>query len=121
MPAARVPASVRLGTGTEDDGDPRLQDTAAHSLPDGAGADDVTMAAVPAARVGWESMEPGTRQLTATAARVNRSQRHLGATIRLDLAWRQAPPPNNDTAKVDFSRSGRLPAFIVLSPAGVIV
>ena len=77
-----VPASVRPGTGTGDDGDPRLHDTAAHSLPDGAGAATaVTMVAVPAAGVGWESIEPGTRQLTATAATVTRSQRHLDATM----------------------------------------
>ncbi len=79
MPAARVPASARLGTGAEDDGDPRLQDTAAHPPPDGAGA-AVRMAAVPAAVVGWESSEPGTTQLTATAARVTSGQRHLDPT-----------------------------------------
>ena len=84
MPAAIVPASARLGTGTGDDGDPRLQDTAAHSLPDGAGARRRHDGGVPPPVSRWESMEPGTRQLTATAARVTSSQRHLDATIRLD-------------------------------------
>ncbi len=83
MPAPTVPASVRVGTAHEDDGDPRLHDTAAHSLPDGtgAGAAAVTMAALPDARAAWESMEPGTRQLTTKAARVTRSEGHLDATI----------------------------------------
>jgi len=81
-PPVIVPASVRLGTGTGDDGDPRLHDAAAHSLPDGAGAAAVvTIVADAAARVGWESIEPGTRQLTATAARVIKNPPHLDATI----------------------------------------
>ena len=63
-----------------DDGDPRLHDTAAHSLPDGAGAAAVMMAAPPAWTGGCDSMDPGTRQLTATAARVTSSHCHLGAT-----------------------------------------
>ncbi len=74
-----VPASVRFGTGTGDDGDPRLHDTAAQSLPEGEGT-ATAVAMVPAAGVDWESIEPGTRQLTATAATVTRSQRHLDAT-----------------------------------------
>jgi len=70
-----------LGREAVDDGDPRLQDTAAHSLPDGAGASAVTMAAPPA--VGdSDRVEPGTTQLTARAARVTSSQRHLGATLQ---------------------------------------
>ncbi len=78
----RVPASMRLGTDTGDDGDPRLHDTAAHSLPNAGGsAAAVTMAPVHAACAGWVSIEPGTRQLTATTARVIKSQRNLDATI----------------------------------------
>jgi len=65
------------GSGIDDD-DPRLHDTAAHSIPDD-GATAVTTAARPAVG-GWKSMDPGTRQLAATAARVTSSQRHLGAT-----------------------------------------
>jgi len=39
-----VLARVRLGTGTGDDGDPRLHDTAAHPPPNGRGtATAVTM------------------------------------------------------------------------------
>jgi hypothetical protein len=80
-PAAMVPASVRLGTGTGDDGDPRLHDTAAHSLPNGRGtAAAVVMVSMPGAAVVWVSIDPGTRQLTATAATVTRSRRHLDAT-----------------------------------------
>jgi hypothetical protein len=67
------------GSGTVDDGDPRVQDTAAHSLPDGDGAAGVRMGAPRACDTGWDSTDPGTRQLTARAARVTRSQRHLGA------------------------------------------
>ena len=74
--------SVMLGSGTFDDGDPLLQATAAHPLPKGAGAGAVTMAAPAYVSGGWDSMEPGTRQLTTTAARVTRSQRHFGATIQ---------------------------------------
>jgi len=74
-----MPARLMLGGEAVDDGDPRLQDTAAHSLPDGAGASAVTMAAPP---VGVsDRVEPGTTQLTARAARLTRSQRHLGATF----------------------------------------
>ena len=51
IPAAIVPARLTLGRGTVDDGDP-MHDTAAHSLPDGAGASAVTMAARPAWRLG---------------------------------------------------------------------
>lgn len=78
-----VPASVRLGTGTGDDGDPRLHDTAAHWLPNGAGtATGVVMVPFPAAGVDWKRIELGTKQLTATAATVTRSQRHLDATTK---------------------------------------
>ena len=77
-----VLASMRLGTGTGDDGDPRLHDTAAQSLPNGRGTGTaVTMVPRPAAGVVWVSIESGTRQLTATAATVTRSRRHLDATI----------------------------------------
>ena len=73
-----MPATLTLGRGT-DDGAPRLHDTAAHSLPDGAAASAVTTAALPA--VGdWDIVEPGTMQLTAKAARATSSQRHFGAT-----------------------------------------
>jgi hypothetical protein len=75
-----MPASVMPGSGTVDDGDPRLQATAAHSLPDGADSGAVTMAAPTEVGGGCDSIEPGTRQLTATAARVTTSQRHLGVT-----------------------------------------
>ena len=76
-----VPANVRLGTGTGDDGDPRLHDTVAHSLPNGRGtATDVMMVPMPGAGVVWVSIEPGTKQLTATAATVTRSRSHLVAT-----------------------------------------
>ena len=75
MPASAMPAS-----GTVDDAGPRLQAIAAHSLPDGAGSGAVTIAAPAEVGGGRDSIEPGTRQLTATAARVTRSQRHLGAT-----------------------------------------
>jgi len=69
-----------LGSEVVEDGDPRLHDTAAHSLPDAAGAAGVMMAALPACTGGCDSMDPGTRQLTATAARVTSSHCHLGAT-----------------------------------------
>jgi len=58
-----------------------LHDTAAHSLPDGADT-AATVTVVPAAGVGWESIAPGTRQLTTTAATVTRSQRHLVTTMQ---------------------------------------
>ncbi len=80
-PAARVPANGMLETAAGDD-DPRLQDTAAHSLPNGADAVSITIGPGPAARVAWDSMDPGTRQVKAPAARQTRSQRHLSATIQ---------------------------------------
>ena len=80
--AAAAAATVMLGSGTFDDGDPLLQATAAHPIPKGAGAGAVTMAVPPAVGGGWVSMEPGARQLTTTAARATRSQRHFGATIQ---------------------------------------
>ncbi len=80
IPAAIVLARLMLGRATNDEGDPRLHDTAAHSLPVGAGASGVTKA-VPPAVGDWDSVEPGTTQLTAKAARVTSSQRHLGATV----------------------------------------
>ena len=77
-----VPARVRPGTGAGDDGDPRVHDTAAHSLPDGADAETaVTTVPFPATGIGWVSIEPGTRQLTAKATTVTRSKRHLDATM----------------------------------------
>ncbi len=82
-----MPASVMLGTDAVEDDDPRLHDTAAHSLPEGAGAAAVMMAAPPAWTGGCDSMDPGTRQLTATAARVTSSHCHFGATApRLRLS-----------------------------------
>ena len=75
-----MPASVMLGTDAVEDGDPRLHDTAAHSLPVGVGAAVVMMAAPPVWTGGCDSMDPGTRQLTATAARVTSSHCHFGAT-----------------------------------------
>jgi hypothetical protein len=41
----------------------------------------VMMAPPPGCTGGCESMDPGTRQLTATAARVTTSHCHLGATM----------------------------------------
>lgn len=79
-PATMVPARPRPGSGTLDDADPRLHATAAHSPPEGAGIVPVTMATPPAARGDWDNMAPGTMQLTATAATVTSSQRHLGIT-----------------------------------------
>ncbi len=75
-----VLARLMLGSGTGDDGDPRLHDTVSHSLPDGMGATAETMATPPAV-ADWDRVGPGTTQLTAKAARVTSSQRHLGATI----------------------------------------
>jgi hypothetical protein len=111
-----VPTNVRLGLGTGDDGDPRLQDTAAHSIPDGAGAAAVMIVAVPAPG-GWESIEPGTRQLTATATRATRSQRHLRATIeRLDLPLQRQ---DADPTPLAWCKE---PAFVfVVRPLRVIV
>jgi hypothetical protein len=77
-----MPANVKPGSGTVDDSVPRLQATAAHSLPDVAGSGAMTMAAPAEVGVGRDSMEPGPRQLTATAARVTRSQRHLDVTMQ---------------------------------------
>jgi len=90
IPAAIVPARVMLGSGTVDDGDPRLHDTAAHSLPDGDGAAAVMMVPPPACGGGCDTMDPGTRQLTATAARVTTSHCHLRATdprLRPPVWW----------------------------------
>jgi hypothetical protein len=76
-----VPASVRFGTGTVDDGDPRLHDTAAHSLPNGRRtATAAMMVPMPGPGVVWVSIEPDTWQLTATAATVTKSRRHPDAT-----------------------------------------
>ncbi len=40
------------------------------------------MVPFPAAGVDWKRIELGTKQLTATAATVTRSQRHLDATTK---------------------------------------
>ena len=54
-----VPASVMLGSEAVDDADPRLHDTAAHSVPDGTGAAGVMMAPPPPAPLGaCASMTP---------------------------------------------------------------
>ncbi len=77
--AARIPARANGGAGVGTDGEPGLQATAAHSLPEGVG----TVGSMPAeweAAGGSDSMEPGTRQATVTAARATSSQCHLSAT-----------------------------------------
>lgn len=72
-----MPTTEIVGSGTEG-GDPRLQDTTAHSLADGAGV-GVTMLAAPAARC-WKTSDAGTRQLMVTAAAATINQRQMDAT-----------------------------------------
>ena len=81
-----MPATATAGSGTAG-GDPRLQDTTAQSLTGGGGA-GATMVAAPAAGA-WDTMAPGTRQHTVTAAAAAISQRLIGAMCpRLSLPAR---------------------------------
>jgi hypothetical protein len=79
MAAASIPASAGPGAGAEADGDPRSQETAAHSLPDGVDVDDVAMVAAPGVGVGCGTMAPGARQPKPRAERAM-SQRHFHTT-----------------------------------------
>jgi hypothetical protein len=77
-PVASTPA-MATGSGNGADVEPRLHATAAHSLPDGAGA-AASIVAVPEGVGVWVTIEPGTRHPTVTAAKVTNSQRHFAAT-----------------------------------------
>jgi hypothetical protein len=88
IPAASTQARATAGTGAEG-GDPRLQDTAAHSLTGGVGTGVTTLAAP--ADDACVTMEPGTRQLMVTAATATSIQRQIGAIcprLSLPAPWR---------------------------------
>ncbi len=79
VPVVSTPRAATAGTGAEADGEPRLQAVMAHSPPDTIGV-ATSMAAVRLSEGTPESIDPGMRQLTATAASAGTSQRHFGAT-----------------------------------------
>ena len=79
-PPAIAPATVLPAMGADDEDVPRLQITAAHPSLEGVVSAPVRMAGLPVCSCGCESIDPGTRLLTARTARVISSQRHVGAT-----------------------------------------
>jgi hypothetical protein len=111
-----------LGSAAVEDGDPRLHDTAAHSLTDGAGAATVMMEEPPDGTGNCASIDPGTRQLTATAARVTSSHCHLGATgprLRLPVCSPDAgtvpviaDPASGGGGKRPSERTGQCDALV---------
>jgi hypothetical protein len=90
VPVANMPATATAGRGAEG-GDPRLQDTTAQLLTGGGGGGATTVV-VPAA-VAWDTMTPGTRQHSVTAAAAAISQRLIGAMgsrLSLPVRWQVA-------------------------------
>jgi hypothetical protein len=75
-PVPSIPATATEGSGNGAGVEPRLQATAAHSLPEGVGTTASMLAVREAAGV-CITIDPGTRHPTVTAAKATNSQRHL--------------------------------------------
>jgi len=127
-------ASVRFGTGTVDDGDPRLHDTAAHSLPNGRRTATAAMM-VPMPGPGVVGSALSRHVATHRHGRNGHQEptpprcHHL--RLNLPMARQEAeqargphvrsatePGLGQGAAKVDLSRYASLVRFVALSPAG---